>query len=233
MPEALTTELVVEHLKKLRIAFPSHTGLKTPDSVVATAELYCESLRGLSGEAFRHAVRRSIDEGKFFPKISELREFAGEWTRRHRVELEPGLGDLLWCPRCSTRSAWQFRYRPLVDGDGYLVLSDDRAYLLLDVTQRLLCECAPKSLYRPEPEIEFTRNDPRPSAIATFGRPMTFMAMRLDRIQWRAGRPGHRRPPVLWKPVTANELEASPAPVGMTPIGDLVEGVFEEAAVHA
>lgn len=205
MPELLTASLLVELLKKLRLAFPTHSGLKTPEAIVATAELYSESLSGLTGDAVRASVRIAIDTGKFFPKVAELRETAWEWTRRHRVDLEPAYQDPMYCPRCNSNAQWRSRWRPAFDKDGYTILSEDRQYVQLERYERLLCACASVCLYSPEPDFE-----------------SAWMAA--SKIKWSFGLHRNPRPSVRWRP---------PRQAVATIIGDISDGITEGVMTHA
>jgi hypothetical protein len=115
MPEPLTTSLVGELLTKLSAAHPRSLYKANP---VHMCEVYRNGLRGLSGDAVRFAVDRSIQEDKDFPKVARLRELGTEWQKRNQatvrvVRLEPGANER-WCPsaarrprptRCSARSS--------------------------------------------------------------------------------------------------------------------------------
>lgn len=203
MAEELTGALVLEQLQKLFVAFPTHAGMKSNPR--GTADLYRESMHGLSGEAFRAAVRVAIDTGKFFPKVAELRETAWEWTRRHRVEIEPVYGDPLYCPRCNAHATWQSRWRPKFDDHGYAILSEDRQYVALERYLRLLCNCASPSLYAPEEDQEHAW-------------------MLANKIKWSFGRHRNPRPSERWR---------APLKEIATALGDVTETVLEEALVHA
>lgn len=156
MPEPLTVEVLVEQLKRLRIAFPSHQGMKTPDQVIATAEVYLDGLRGISADALRAAAKTAIETEKFFPKIVELRTLAAEWTRRHSAYIEPELKDPLWCPRCQDRVAWVRLWVPAIDARCRPVTQefDGVLHVKLIATARYLCRCAAPSAFAPEPDLE-------------------------------------------------------------------------------
>jgi hypothetical protein len=174
--EELTFALMLEQLQKLHIAFPSHAGMKANPR--ATAEVYRDGLQGLSGEAFRAAARIAIENGKFFPKIGELRESAAEWTRRHNVDVnrDTSSSDPLWCPNCKTNAEWRWRHRPLVDERLAPIFSPDNEYLLLVRFSRLLCRCASECLFTPDDEV----------VVAYHG--FEYAAIRAERVKWSYGR---------------------------------------------
>lgn len=160
MREPITVEVLVEQLKKLRIAHPTHAGTKTPAAVIETAEVYREGLHGLSADALRAAVRLSIETEKFFPKVADLRGLALDWTRRNAVDVTPvfqneNTANLLWCRNCQTEARYVVRYRPAVDRDtGAPIFSQDGVWVQLETYERLLCPCASPCAFEPEPEVE-------------------------------------------------------------------------------
>jgi hypothetical protein len=154
MSEAITKLFVLEQLRRLHVAFPSHSGMKhNPE---ATAREYCDAMHGLTGESLRAAVKIWMENEKFFPKIAELRAFAWEWTRRNRAEVSPvELSDPLWCPRCHSRLQWLERWRPRIDArTNQPVISEDGKYVSLERYERLLCRCAVPCVFSPELEFE-------------------------------------------------------------------------------
>lgn len=152
MAEPLTSQLVGEQLQRLHAAFPRNLGSQNPAMMI---EVYRNGLRGLSGDAVRVAVDRAIQEETYFPKVAKLREIATAWQRVNEAKAEPRFDvDPLWCPNCRTRAAWRERYRPLVTKDRRVCLSHDRQWLLLERYERLLCDCATPSLYRPDPDAD-------------------------------------------------------------------------------
>lgn len=210
MPEAVTTVTVLEELKRLHVAFPTHSGMKNNPS--GTAEVYRDGLHGLTVDALRAGVRIIIENDTYFPKVSRLREVAWEWTKRHSSDITPELRNPLWCPRCGTECRWLKRWCPRVDKDGAAVMGEIEGvrYVRLDQFERLLCACAAACLYSPEEE---------------FAEPW----MRADRIKWLhcAQR---SRPRARWARVDT-AAAAIPATVA-TPVGELAETIATEVLEH-
>lgn len=156
MPELLTVAILVEQLKRLRLAFPSHQGMKTPEQTIATAEVYLDGLRGISADALRAATKTAIETEKFFPKIVDLRTLAAEWTRRHSAYSEPELKDPMWCPRCSSRIEWIGLWVPAIDARCRSIMQefDGVLYVQLATTARYLCRCSAASMFAREPDLE-------------------------------------------------------------------------------
>jgi hypothetical protein len=169
----LTAKIVLDELLRLATAFPSHKGMK--DDPEKTAELYRDHLHGMSAEAVRAAVRITIENETFFPKVAQLRAIAWDWTRRN----SNGDGPVedrnagRYCARCQSPLQWLPRWRPAVDVHGYAIAwTDDAgvAYVKLERYERLLCGCAAPCAYSPEPEFD----DPwmrRDRIKGVFGRP--------------------------------------------------------------
>ena len=152
MSEPITKLIVLQELQRLHTAFPSHTGMK--NNPEGTAAVYCDGLHGLTVDALRAAVRISIENEKYFPKVADLRSLAWEWTRRHSTEVNPELKNPLWCPRCQSECRPVNRWRPRVNERGQAVLSEDGQYIALSEYDRLLCRCAAPCQFTPEPEFE-------------------------------------------------------------------------------
>lgn len=151
MPEPLTTQLVAELMTTLLAAFPSRN--VSGNNVAYTAEIYRDGLTGLSGDAVRHAVKRSIQEDTYFPKVARLRELATSWERHNRVQMPEQLtasGDDLWCRTCQQRATWRELWVPMVDDVCRPLLSACAKYVLLRRTERLLCHCAAKPAFAPK-----------------------------------------------------------------------------------
>lgn len=102
MPEALTSQLVAEELKRLLAAFPRNLGGQNPTMM---AEVYKGGLRGIDGDALRGAVQSCIQTDTYFPKVARLREAAAEWTRRNRPAIAAILkGSWDTCGVCGARA---------------------------------------------------------------------------------------------------------------------------------
>lgn len=116
MPELLTAQLVGDELKRLLAAFPRNLGSQNPAMM---ADVYKNGLRGIDGEALRAAVDMCIQNDTYFPKVSRLREAAGEWIRRNRAHFAPKI-PTTWniCPVCGARASSPDITRPQKHGDG-------------------------------------------------------------------------------------------------------------------
>jgi hypothetical protein len=160
MPETLTVEILVEQLRRLRLAFPTHAGTKTPEQIIETAEVYRDGLHGISGEALRAAVRIAIETEKFFPKVVDLRTLAAEWMRRHAPHAEQELKDPLWCPRCRSRVEWLAQWVPKIDARCRPIMREIEGalYIELTTTSRYRCECAKPAAFAPEPDLPVKGN---------------------------------------------------------------------------
>lgn len=73
MHEPLTTQLLLDLLAQLHVAFPRTIGKENPAMM---ADVYRNGLRGVSGDAVREAVARCVQDDQYFPKVSRLREIA-------------------------------------------------------------------------------------------------------------------------------------------------------------
>lgn len=152
MHEPLTTQLVGELMTKLLAAFPSRN--VAGHNLTHTADVYRNGLRGLSGEAVRAAVDRSIQDDTFFPKVARLRELAAAWEKYNRVHMpDPISADPLWCGICRSRAEWKTVWRPIVAGATRPQLSADGKYVLLESTGRYKCACAAPSPFTPKPGL--------------------------------------------------------------------------------
>jgi hypothetical protein len=122
MPEPLTSSLLLELIAKLHVAFPRTIGEKNPAMM---ADVYRNGLRGLSGDAVRHAVDRCIETEEYFPKVSKLREMAKAWDVQRTVTLR---FETSWdvCPACGARATWTDCYRSTGEKgpDGKLLLDE-------------------------------------------------------------------------------------------------------------
>jgi hypothetical protein len=155
--EALSSQLMLECLDKLLIAFPRTIG-KAKDM----AAVYREGLRGLSGDGVRYAVDRIIQDDSYFPKVARIREIARAWERVNRAAPPEQVNvDPLWCPSCKTRAEYRIRWRPKDTERGEPAVSADGMYLLLEpivvgeqLSARLLCKCTPASPYWPIENLE-------------------------------------------------------------------------------
>jgi hypothetical protein len=152
MPEPLTTELLSDLLKDLSANWPRHISGDASRQVA----VYRSGLGGLSGDAVRAAVKRSIQEDEYFPKVGRLRELAHAWTKRNTSDTLGGVRDELWCGRCQSRVRARDRWRPVTDPTQQHapLLTADGAYLLLEPYQRDLCDCAAPCAYEPLPDID-------------------------------------------------------------------------------
>jgi hypothetical protein len=110
--EPLTTQLVADVLRDLLIAFPSRISSQNP---AHTAEVYRNGLRGISGDALRAAADIHIKTGEFFPKVGKLRELAGEWSRRTRVDMPSRQAAWDACSICGARAELQTGERQMRD----------------------------------------------------------------------------------------------------------------------
>lgn len=182
MREPLTTELVLEVLRDLQSAFP---GTKMTDSqVVRRAEIYRQNLEGVSGAALRWAMRASIQEDEYFPKVSRLRELATRWTKGNTVDTSTTFGEVRNCRGCHQPFASEKRFRPrttLADGYGYPLTSPDGAWLMLEMFTRDVCRCHPKCDYWPD--ITAPTNEPAMRLMTSNGGanvpPMILMRARM------------------------------------------------------
>lgn len=148
MPELLTVEVIFEMLRELGAAHWQ----KQPDSKVLAfkAEAYRRGLQGVSGEALRWAVKTSIQEDEFFPKVSRLRELAARWSVANTAAVA-ARDDGRTCASCRSPFEWIHRWRPTVDDRGRVQLSADGQWLLLERYSRSICtRCERPCEYRPE-----------------------------------------------------------------------------------
>lgn len=102
MTEHMTTQLVAEEMQKLVAAFPGNLAAKNPSLL---ADTYRNGLRGLSGDSVRAAVDICIRTDQYFPRVSRLREAAGEWTKRTSIVLQQR-HESAWhtCPICGAEA---------------------------------------------------------------------------------------------------------------------------------
>lgn len=170
MPELLTPATMLRILRDLAAVFPSR-GMPD-DQLVRRAEVYRDGLAGFDAEAVGHAARRAIQEDNFFPKVARLRELAAAYVtyhRQHRADVAGAIDDPLYCAQCRARCEWIRRWRPQVDHEsGRWLVSANGQYVLLELYDRLLCECAPRCTYLPDPHLAV---DAMPISAMPFARP--------------------------------------------------------------
>ena len=151
MPEPLTGGLMLDLLRQLHIAFPRNIGMQNPQLM---ADTYRNGLRGLSGEAIRWSVGQVIQDDKYFPKVSRLRELASGWNRANRVEIEAAIQRPSgWCDGCQTVAKPETRWRPRVTEKGKRIW-DERGRLALEQFQRMRCRCDAGAKYFPDGELD-------------------------------------------------------------------------------
>lgn len=151
MSEPLTSELVAEVLADLSVAFPRHDGMRT--NAGRTCDLYRNGLHGLTGDAVRAAVRRSIEDDKYFPKVSELRTYATEWMKRNQAIASPVEGPVsVRCRVCGEEPEWRKRWRPKVGAQYRPLRTACGTAVLLERYERFLCRCAAPCAFSPDPE---------------------------------------------------------------------------------
>jgi len=181
MAEPLTLELMLELLPKLYVAFPRTLG---KDQVRATAVVYRDGLRGLSGDGVRAAVDRVIREDAFFPKVARIRELTREWEKVNRASVAVIDGpDSRRCPICHTEPRRLLRWRPVISETGTLVLSADGLSVLLEQYTRELCDCAAKCEYAPA--VEFSETPSMPvSALPVFDQ-FRVAQQKIPSVKWQ------------------------------------------------
>jgi hypothetical protein len=103
MPEPLTLALISELMPKLYAAFPRT--IRGDQRLVL--DTYRNGLRGITGDAVRWAVDRTIQEDTYFPKVARLRELAAAWQRTNAPSLDFQPRDVPWnvCPVCGAKAA--------------------------------------------------------------------------------------------------------------------------------
>lgn len=117
MRQPLTHAVLGELLADLHAAFPASLAKRNPEH---TADVYSKGLNGMSADAVRWAVVRSIEEDEYFPKVSRLRSLAQEWLRRNTMAFAPRhSGDPMECSVCGARAQQVpiTRYRRKWEGD--------------------------------------------------------------------------------------------------------------------
>lgn len=165
MPELLTPEFVVAQLRDLAAAHPVRLDEK---ALVRRADVYYRGLEGLTGEALKHAVKKSLQTDKFFPKIARLRELALAYTLANHptvmeINLERPSG---WCDGCQSVAREQRRWRPRIDRKGRRIL-DGAGRLWLEQYTRVVCKCNPLCRYQPDDEgTEYMTDKTRPQPAA-------------------------------------------------------------------
>lgn len=202
MAEPLTLELMLELLPKLYVAFPRTLG---KDQVRATAVVYRDGLRGLSGDGVRAAVDRVIREDQFFPKVARIRELTREWEKVNRASAAVIDGPKSRrCPVCHTEPQVIGRWRPVISENGTLVLVDRGQSVKLEPYSRELCECAAKCEYAPA--VEFSDAPSMPiRALPVFDQ-FRLAQQKIPSVKWQ-------RPP---RRLAAPEAIA-------TPLGDVAQ----------
>jgi hypothetical protein len=149
----LPLHVVSAELRRLHVAFPNNIGMRT--NPTGTAEVYRSGLIGIAQPALTAAVDRAIQDGKFFPKIAELRELAATWARHNQPSHAIVVAaDPLYCPNCHSKAYYRDRWRPVRDKLLRPILSVDRTFLLLEPYQRLLCDCAAPCVYSPVDDLQ-------------------------------------------------------------------------------
>lgn len=158
MHDTLTPIAVLEQLQRLHIAFPRNLGMRTDSTARQTADVYRNGLRGVSLDGLRFAVDRCLQDDSYFPKIARLRELARDFDLKHRNGGSEHQTDPMWCPRCSTRYRPQVRWRVQADPkQNFAIVTDESGeYVTLEWVERILCDCAPPSVYLP-----LSDDDPR------------------------------------------------------------------------
>lgn len=169
MPELLTPAIMIGILRDLSAVFPAKI---TDEQLVRRAQVYRDGLVGFDADAVGHAARRAIQEDNFFPKVARLRELAAAYVtyhRQHSANVVGAIDDPMFCPRCQSRFADRRRWRPQVDPEsGRWLVSADGQYVLLELYDRLLCDCAPRCAYLPDPHASI---DVMPVSAMPFARP--------------------------------------------------------------
>lgn len=107
MRTPLTKQLMLQELARLNQVF----GKFDDEELARTSAGYFEALSDIDHEAIGGAVGLALKSEQRFPYPSKLREHAGEWKRRNRIELGPdprARKEGHVCPFCSTepRLAW-------------------------------------------------------------------------------------------------------------------------------
>lgn len=134
MGEPLTSQLVASLLGELHVAFPRNLGAQNPAMM---ADIYRNGLAGLSGDGVRWAVKQVIQEDKFFPKVSRLRELAQTWQRRNVIAVTVRNGDGRpedVCMICGARYEGVAIERVVIDKRGFAVKDGEGKVVLETVT---------------------------------------------------------------------------------------------------
>ncbi len=101
MPEVLSHSVVSQELARLVQAFPS-----ARRNLSELAEVYRSGLVGISPHALHVAVDRVIQDDQFFPKVSRLRQLAGDYAKSHPSPFAPSFPsdnpDI--CPICGAQA---------------------------------------------------------------------------------------------------------------------------------
>jgi hypothetical protein len=142
MSEPLTSSLLMDLIARLHAAFPRTIGKENPAMM---ADVYRNGLRGLSGDAVRHAVDRCIQTEEYFPKVSQLREIAKAWDVKRMVTLRH---EESWdvCTVCGVRAQWTDCYRATGEKgpDGKLLRDAEGRPLRVYTATRLHLEHDPR-----------------------------------------------------------------------------------------
>lgn len=169
MTTPLTVDVVLDVVQNLSVAFQ---GKRTADDLKRLSFVYFDALGTLSSEAVRWAAKRAILEDVYFPKVSRLVELGQKWTQHARsagANVVGAIDDPMFCPRCQSRFEDRRRWRPQVDPEsGRWLTSADGQYVLLELYDRLLCDCAPRCAYLPDPHASI---DVMPVSAMPFARP--------------------------------------------------------------
>lgn len=126
MPEPLTSQLVAQLIGDLLVAHPESRRVQNLEQ---TADTYRNGLAGLSGDAVRWAVKTSIQEDEYFPKVARLRKLAEAWQRKNSIAflVQSNGGDPDVCHICGARveevqiqrprAKWVSEYRMIWERD--------------------------------------------------------------------------------------------------------------------
>lgn len=152
MSEPLTVELVADMLRTLAAAFPGRA--MDDRQLMLRAEVYYNNLQGLSGNALRWAVKISIQEDQYFPKVARLRELATRWISANTAATVGPRADDRYCKGCGQAWAPETRWRPKPrsDGSGQQDITPDGEWLILESYSRDRCRCDAPPTYQPSIE---------------------------------------------------------------------------------
>lgn len=140
MPEPMSRELVGECLKTLAAAFPQRL---SPEQHDQRNDVYRNGLSGLSGDALRFAVKISMQEDNFFPKVARLRQIAQRWVTAHPPSEQTD--DPLYCRGCQQRAHLETRWRPQINAHGQRIHDATTGRLALETFERYQCACSAPS----------------------------------------------------------------------------------------